>query len=153
MFIFLQDGKKCGQDDTEQAVGNTNRASPKHWTTRNELPAIPVRTQSWLGICMRRVERLQGDRWSPDYFRCEVILCKVQRRGRDDVTRCHTASTSLSLSPSLLSRFLDDYNLTKSQQPPAIPALRPPHIPFQENTILVCFASNYSLNLQKVCLE
>lgn len=59
---------------------------------------------------------------SPDDFRCELIHWKVQRRGGDNVRRCHTAATCVALwkrASHLLSRFLDDHNLTQSQQPPA----------------------------------
>lgn len=128
---------------------------PKHWTTRNELPAIPVGTQSWLGVYLRRVERLQGDRWSPDYFRCELIHWKVQRRGWDDVRRCHTAATHcsvvMSLSPPL--QVLQPHKEPAASCHPC-PEASTRSLPrkhklfwFVLPVIILC------LNLLKVCLE
>lgn len=121
---------------------------PKHWTTRMKLPAIPVGTQSCLEICVGTAERLQGDRWSADDFRWEVIHWKVQRRGWDDARRCQTAQTRVppwQWASHLLSSPLQVFGWPQPHKEPAAschpcPEASPRSIPRkQKHTLLFWF--------------
>lgn len=140
MFIFLQHGKKGGQKDTEQAVWNMNRAIP--WvlnckkytfcsTCLDTILTEDLGEESWKASRWQMITRLLH-MWSDPLEGAKEGVGWCQKKVSHSSNLCW--SMVMSLSPPLLSRFLDDYSLTNSQQPPAILALRPPHVPFQENT-------------------